>query len=200
MKKALIIVAICGVTNHTFAGSLDCGMTASTVPSGFTSSSSGVSVSIHCTSKTNAFWCSYTDKHCDSIQMCSACNSGYVPTQRTLPSNGRCKTISFSDCCLPCTNCTSDTGWTYHKTGYVRRATRTCNCDGTCSASYRYACASGYYGSSSNGTSGCSLCPNGGYSNVGSNTDITSCYLIPGTGYTDSSGTYTYTQPCYYKK
>lgn len=82
-----------------------------------------------------------------------------------------------------------------------------------CTSRHVAACADNYYGTqyASNTESGaiagvtCTPCPDGGKS-VGPvgilsapNTSITSCYLPANTTYTGPSGTYTYTDECYYK-
>ncbi len=104
--------------------------------------------------------------------------------------NNKCKA------CKSCTNCNT-TSWTAGNTGYQRRVYKTCNCDGVCNQTNEYRCAAGYYGSSTNGTSGCSRCPSSGSSSAGS-TVITACYLPSGWTGTDSTGSYTYTANCYY--
>ncbi|MDR0726706.1 MAG: hypothetical protein LBF37_01445 [Rickettsiales bacterium] len=54
-----------------------------------------------------------------------------------------------------------------------------------------YRCAAGYYGSSTNGSSGCTLCPSGGTSAAGSIV-ITQCYAFPSSD-TDTTGNWEYT-------
>lgn len=49
------------------------------------------------------------------------------------------------------------------------------------------------------GTFACSECPENGES-IGGNELITSCYLPAGTGETDTTGTWQYSQNCYYTK
>ncbi len=102
--------------------------------------------------------------------------------------------------CTGCTNCTSDVNWAAGNTGYQFKVSRSCDCN-TCIESTAYRCASGYYGTSTNGTSGCSQCPSSGgingMSDAGS-TEITSCYLPSGTTGSDSTGSWTYTDNCYY--
>lgn len=121
---------------------------------------------------------------------CSECDAGYK-----LTSSGLC-----SENCTGCTNCKSDANWSASGTGYQKKITRTCECN-TCKATTIYRCAAGYYGSSSNGTSGCARCPSSGgvsgTSAVGSTT-ITLCYIPSGTTGSDSSGSYTYAGNCYY--
>ncbi|MCM1294145.1 MAG: hypothetical protein NC311_01115 [Muribaculaceae bacterium] len=127
------------------------------------------------------------------------CNSGYGCV------NAKCVK------CTSCSNCTSDTSWSAYGTGYQRITYRTCACNGTCNTSYSYRCAAGYYGSSTNGTSGCTQCPTWtgvyttsakttlvrGTSAAGA-TAITGCYISTGTDY-DVTGTFKLTDVCPYK-
>jgi len=102
--------------------------------------------------------------------------------------------------CTGCTNCTSDADWSLGESGYLYKVSRKCNCN-TCVESTLYQCAAGYYGSSTDGKSGCTQCPSSGgivgMSNAGS-TEITSCYIPANLTATDSTGTYTYTSDCFY--
>lgn len=111
--------------------------------------------------------------------------------------------------CQSCSNCTS-TSWAALRTGYESRIEKSCSCSGTCSSSTKYRCAAGYYGSSTNGTSGCTQCPTwtGVYTNSGrtveargtstaGTTAITGCYVAPGTYY-DATGQFTLTANCDY--
>lgn len=139
------------------------------------------------------------------VNNCTSCASGYKLATRTEthPSNSRC-IISYKICerdCTGCTNCTSDTTWSSHGTGYQKLTTRTCDCN-TCESETQYRCAIGYYGASANGTSGCNRCPSSGgvygtTANAGSSS-ITSCYLPSGNAFSDSAGSGTYTGNCYY--
>ena len=113
---------------------------------------------------------------------CETCRSGYVRVSRTF--NATCATrpirIDYYTCLLACTNsnCKSDTSWSSYGDGYERRILRECSDSTTCKTTYSYRCAAGYYGSSSNGTSGCNPW---------------------GTTGSDSTGTYKYTSNCYWK-
>ena len=93
-------------------------------------------------------------------------------------------------------NC-SPSAWTAYARGYERRTYRYCSTSTKCTSSTQYRCAAGYYGITTNGSSGCTRCPNSG-SSVPGPTVIRSCYLPSGTTGTDTSGTYTYTADCYY--
>lgn len=77
--------------------------------------------------------------------------------------------------------------------GYNKRTI----CDLLGNAVVRYGCAPGYYGVTSNGTTGCTRCPQSGQSAVNS-AAITSCYLPSGGSFSDSNGSGTYTGNCYY--
>ena len=57
-----------------------------------------------------------------------------------------------------------------------------------------WSCKAGYYGSSLNGTTGCTRCPENGNSNAGT-TSVTGCYVTSGS---DATGSCIYTQNCYY--
>ncbi len=65
----------------------------------------------------------------------------------------------------------------------------------------QYRCAPGYYGSSTNGTSGCTQCPSSdglyGTTDAGA-TAITSCHIPSGTIGNNITGSFTYTSNCYY--
>ena len=114
-----------------------------------------------------------------------------------------CSPINVGDgaACGSCTDCDS-TNWSALRTGYQSRISRSCAC-GICVETTQYRCATGYYGSSSNGTSGCSRCPSSGgiygTSDLGNNKVQTKCYLPIGTSVTDSYGTYTTINKCYYE-
>ncbi|MDE5615426.1 MAG: hypothetical protein K2I81_01165 [Alphaproteobacteria bacterium] len=148
----------------------------------------------HCTSS----WCDCaTATVTYSLQCkCSSdddCNTGYGC------NNGLCTK------CKTCANCTSDTSYSSAGTGYERRALKTCAClTGECKTSYSYRCAVGYYGTSTNGTSGCTRCPSSGgtYGTTASagSQDITACYLPAGTPMSDGTGTFSCSDKSDYKK
>ncbi|MDR2413328.1 MAG: hypothetical protein LBD50_03935 [Rickettsiales bacterium] len=115
----------------------------------------------------------------------SHCGSGY--------------TCILNECiisCTGCTNCTSDADWSAYGTGYQKKTTKSCSCN-TCNSSTAYRCAAGYYGTSTNGTSGCEICPTGGTSVAGDNTTKSKCYASPPNG-SDYSGNWQFMQTCYY--
>ena len=137
----------------------------------------------------------------NKVVECRTCMSGYKHEFVGPISFSDCtNTISYRTCptkCAGCTNCVSDSNFSSYSAGYQRKATRTCDCE-TCRTTYSYRCAAGYYGSSSNGTSGCSPCPSGGTSSAGT-TSATGCYIPSGTTGSDATGTYKYTSNCYWK-
>ncbi|MDR0741459.1 MAG: hypothetical protein LBF28_01665, partial [Rickettsiales bacterium] len=95
-----------------------------------------------------------------------------------------------------CINC-QNTGYSDFATGYQSAISKSCNIETlACTSTTVYRCASGYYGSSTTGTSGCTQCPTGGTSDAGA-TDATDCYASPRNG-TDTTGSWEYTSTCYY--
>lgn len=108
----------------------------------------------------------------------------------------------YPDCSSGCPDCETSS-WSNHSTGYQKRTVANCNtltC--ICSKKTEYRCAEGYYGSSTNGTSGCIKCPSldgiSGNSASGTQT-ITNCYIPANTNLSDSAGTYVFTPSnCYY--
>ena len=138
-----------------------------------------------------------------AISTCTKCKSGYNIKHITATySAGGC-TYEYDTCeraCTGCSNCASDSDWSAGNTGYQKKTTRTCSCN-TCNEITTYRCAPGYYGTSTNGTSGCTICPTAnsmtGTSAAGS-TSQTSCYIPSDTSNNDSAGIFTFTENCYY--
>ncbi len=99
--------------------------------------------------------------------------------------NGQCQT------CRTCSNCNT-TSWTNGNTGYQTRTVRTCGCTtGQCTSNTEYRCAPGYYGTTSNGSTGCSRCSadSGVYGTTAAgSTARTNCYIETGTTFSDTSG------------
>ena len=135
------------------------------------------------------------------IFSCSRCETGYELTQQRATVPNCSNEILFNVCRKPCDGTCSDcttSAWTAGNTGYQKRTYASCNtATCVCTKTAQYRCAAGYYGTSSNGTSGCTRCPSSGSSAAGT-TAITSCYLPSGTTGSDSTGSYTYTANCYY--
>lgn len=99
-------------------------------------------------------------------------------------------------------DCSDFTSWNDIGNGYEESAGMTFLCNECYDVGEnKYRCAAGYYGSSTNGTSGCTRCPSSGgiygVSAAGS-TSIASCYIPSGKSMSDSVGAYTYTANCYY--
>ena len=163
------------------------------------------------------------------VVSCTSCPSGYDLTQETKEifpdglSGGSC-TVTYGtcveeatvdpdpDCDGTCDDCES-TDWsaytpegaTFIQVGYQRKVMAACNkvtC--VCTKTYSYRCADGYYGSTLNGTSGCTMCPRpsgssflmgGADSIAGNNRFITQCFVEEGS---DTTGSYVYEPECYY--
>ena len=71
----------------------------------------------------------------------------------------------------------------------------TLEADKMCTMQQSSVCKSGDYGIP--GSSGCTSCPSPGTSGIGT-TSIGNCYIPTNKSYTDETGTYEYTSPCYY--
>ncbi len=118
-----------------------------------------------------------------------------------LPNGDR---ATYNDCemyfCDNSTNCVSDSSWSNGNTGYQKKTSRSC-ISNRCQETTSYRCADGYYGSSSNGSSGCSRCPYAdgyyGSSSAGS-TSQTSCYMPSGRSGSDTTGQFTYAGNSYW--
>ncbi len=143
-----------------------------------------------------------SDGSCSCITSCNRCNSGFAKVSKTLEG---CSGITYNTCECTCSNCTSDTSWSAGSTGYQKQTTRWCECYAgtpTCNTSTEYRCAVGYYGSSTNGSSGCARCPasSGTYGTTASagTTSVSGCYIPAGSSFSDSTGSGTYTRDCAY--
>ncbi len=178
--------------------------TTTDVPSGENcASSSTVYLDDYCSN------CGYDEKSvhsCKKITSCNSCPSGHTRTEQTYNPSG-CQAlftgVTYYTCCAACTNC-NDSAWTTvsGNTALEQQTIRTCEC-GTCKDSgTRYRCKAGYYGWASSSTSTCTACPKSrdlldlytGTSDVGS-TMINNCYITSGS---DITGSYTFTDRCYY--
>lgn len=130
------------------------------------------------------------------VATCNTCDSGYDRRAATIMIPGCSNSVEYYTCveqCNGCSNCTSDAAWSAHTAGYEKKVIRTCNCN-TCQAATTYRCAAGYYGTSSNGTSGCTRCPDNGNSGAGT-TSVTGCCISGGA---DTSGNFSFTPNCCY--
>ena len=109
----------------------------------------------------------------------------------------------FNNKCEPCKSCSNcqTTDWSSYTTGYQFRIYKWCSCSGECGAQNNYRCAPGYYGSSSNGTSGCTRCPQLGSrygSSPAGSLNITACYIPENINVNEDSGTYVFVSDCNY--
>ncbi len=90
--------------------------------------------------------------------------------------------------------CQHVSGTNYIGCGYYELNSR-CMC--TVQHYSTYDCVSGYYGASGSFVPTCNECPSGGYSPEGTQR-ITGCYIRAGQNLSDGTGTYTFTNNCYY--
>lgn len=155
-----------------------------------------------------ARFCYCEENGCTGIVNVYPCGAGNTSTDCVIGyhwESGRGCVVDVT-----CSDCESE-GWTAYSTGYQRKTTATCDVtNGTCTKTYSYRCAAGYYGSSTNGSSGCTRCTTTsstyttsalstkvrGTSAAGS-TAQTSCYVGTGTYY-DASGTVSLSSSCSY--
>ncbi|MCM1294387.1 MAG: hypothetical protein NC311_02395 [Muribaculaceae bacterium] len=161
------------------------------------------------TSHCNAYTTSYytgsglSDDEYGGVISCQTCASGATRQQASITLATNC-TATYYYCACSC----STSGWSSGNTGYEKRTV--CN-NSTCATSTEYRCAAGYWGTSTNGTSGCSPCPTwtGVYTSSAKTTSatgtsptgttaITGCYVVSGTYY-DTTGTLTTSGNCAYK-
>lgn len=108
---------------------------------------------------------------------------------------------------LSCTACLS-LEWTELRDGYQSRqiggicSDNTCTSNGIChEPEIEYRCAPGYYGTTTDGATGCAPCPAapaGAQTSAGGSTKITDCYIPGKVSYSDSNGTFEYTSNCHY--
>jgi hypothetical protein len=135
----------------------------------------------------------------NNFYSCQTCANGYNIKSGNTQNTGSC-TFIYQDCeinCNGCENCISDTNWVAHATGYEKKVDRNCDCNTCNTTGTSYRCAADYYGTSTNGSTGCTACPESKSSAAGA-TAITSCYIPAGTTDEDTIGNYTYTSDCYY--
>lgn len=143
------------------------------------------------------------------IHECSGCDITYIQSIEIAGCPNKINIPMSCEAPIKCDDCVSDTDFTAITIGYERKTIKNC-LNGNCQEQYTYRCAAGYYGSSTNGTSGCTQCPTWtgvytdetrttiarGTSSVGA-TDITDCYITSGTYY-DATGTFKITGTCQY--
>lgn len=149
------------------------------------------------------------------VRSCTACKDGFELTSTSYSSGKVCTSRApiYYGCkaeCDGCDNC-EDTGtWSAGNTGYERRTKKTCNTSTcSCQTGTEYRCAKGYYGKSTNGTSGCTRCPRAdstdlfspfGTTDSAGSTAITQCYIAAGTGFSDGTGSGIYPEQCDYER
>lgn len=138
------------------------------------------------------------------VSSCNECLPGYTLE----PGITQCSQTLYT--CVEdtggCTcDCPVDVGWTNSGTGYQVYTEYLCNSTTcACDATYSYRCATGYYGTANfRGNSGCNSCitgtgVSGSISVAGTNSLITDCYLPTTFSGADPTGTYSYSQNCYY--
>lgn len=135
---------------------------------------------------------------------CLCANGAAVPVGDTCPGESTpCGGGTDLVLCATDSDCPSGSDWAPYAVGYeFRTADSMCfnkNCVGG-GTSYR--CAVGYYGSSTNGKTGCTSCKtatgNDSATSTAGSTLITNCYLPAGTSFSDSTGSGTYTANCSY--
>lgn len=171
--------------------------------------------------------CVFIESKETGVASCRTCNPGYELKQSTAGitacslnesgygNDGGIGSYQYTYCTKNCTSSTcTPTAWAALRQGYESRTNRTCSAtgvNGTCNSSTQYRCAAGYYGTSSNGTSGCNPCPEWsnvyttsarttkarGTSSAGA-TAVTGCSVPAGTYY-DATGTFKISSPCPYK-
>jgi len=153
------------------------------------------------------------------ITTCTTCDSGYELSDATFSGGATCSnTMKYQKCTKEsgggdgpvtgnCTvdNCTKKSGWEAHATGYEVLNYYSCVNDVCTPTPQQYRCAKYYYGTSTNGTTGCNRCPLSGTGNPepgdsipGSNTKLSDCYLRSGRSGADDSGTFTVSGDCYH--
>ena len=162
-------------------------------------------------------WCTSTTSKCYDnaylVKSCSACVSGYTLTNYSvsLPCGGLAQ--MYQECTKSCSSdsdCGAPGEWSCSG-AYCHRTANYCNLDkgdgtivlnpNTCKTKTEYACNAGYYGTTTNGLSGCARCPSsdGIYgSSLTASTAITLCYMPSGTTGSDTTGAFTYTGNSYY--
>ncbi len=133
------------------------------------------------------------------VYECKTCSAGYTLTTGSYATgNGN---IPFQTCgegsC--CTNC-DDIGWTNDLYNSQKYITKTCNeTECKCYTYTSYRCKAGYYGNpgSTITSTACQSCPTGGTSVATDNKTKYRCYSTTTSG-TDATGSWEYTDKCYY--
>lgn len=168
-----------------------------------------------------------------AVRQCNTCKTPYTLVKGDIAGDISCslKTPLYKYTCqCVCSNCTASGSWSAYGTGYQKYTGQGCDCSGstaTCKTITDYRCASGYYGTATSGSTGCTVCPsnatcsggnnstfkcNKGYYKNGSGCtqcaspattkaagsyDISECYIPEGT-YSDTTGKYAMNCDCPY--
>ena len=149
----------------------------------------------------NAFGATSVSKCCSG----NSCSSVYIEGCKSCLSDLDCNSGTSG-----CTDCDS-TDWAPTGTaGYESRINAICMIlTGKCTKTPQYRCADSYYGTTTDGTSGCTPCPSSQAGGLGSgvtqgscepgSTSITACYIPYNEELCDNSGCYDTPEDCYYK-
>ena len=129
------------------------------------------------------------------VYLCMLCPDGTEKVSKTFTSE--CGNITYDVCETPCTP--DDDFVATGNAGYEKKTT--CTSSGLSATQYR--CAAGWYGSSSNGTTGCTKCPSSNEStataqSAAGTTDISGCYIPAGNSFSDGAGAGKYASNCGY--
>lgn len=159
----------------------------------------------HCSVTTVECWYTVAGNG-HTLKSCTGCKTPY-----TLVSDGNfgdtsCNSqtsfrLTMNTCKCICSSCTDTGTWTAKGTGYEQRTGKGCDCSGStavCKNTTHYRCAKGWYGTTTNGTSGCTQCPSSGTTKDGGADSISDCYLPGDTTYSNTYGKYAYKCDCPY--
>lgn len=148
----------------------------------------------------------------------TSCKSGWTPRERSVStttcSNGA--SIKYTMCECYCNNCTTS-AWA-NVSGSSTHQSRTvgsCSCtsgSAQCTKTTQYRCRAGYYGSPSSSSSGCTKCTYTDGVAGTSDPDLEdwdndkfgndtwgNCWIAAGASASDSTGSYSYKQKCYFE-
>lgn len=138
-----------------------------------------------------------------AVRQCNTCKTPYTLVKGDIAGDSSCslRTPLYKYTCqCRCSNCTASGSWSAYSTGYEKYTGQGCDCSGstaTCKTITNYRCAKGYYGKTTNGTTGCSPCAAPATTRSAGSEDISSCYIPEGT-YSDTTGKYAMNCDCPY--
>ncbi|MBR6685144.1 MAG: hypothetical protein IKL37_02640 [Alphaproteobacteria bacterium] len=138
------------------------------------------------------------------VIQCTSCSTGWQRLSEKVPALPCSFTVQYCKECEGCTNCTSDTSWSTATNGLQSKTTARCTdiCNQTCERTTAYRCIGGYYGSPTDTNPVCYVCPTSGglegTSTLGDNSMIEKCYFPAGRSVDDTTGTYQFTDKCFY--